>query len=292
MKSARNILWIIIAATYCGGGMVRAEPPVTAADPPREFEGAGITEHLNEMAPLDVPFKDENGKDVTLRSYLKAGRPIIVTPVYYTCPGICNDVLNGLVNGLNDVEWSAGKEFEIVTFSIDPNDQPKLADLKKQAYLTQYRRPTAKDGWHFLTGTKESIDAMCKGIGFGFKPDGKGLIAHPASIIFLTPEGKIARYMNDVLYQPRDLKFALIESSQGAIGSPMEKFMLFMCYNYDPHSNSYSASAMKIMRLGGLVTVILMATWLSMMWWRSAHADAAKAAAESEATSEGREVKA
>jgi protein SCO1/2 len=273
MKSVLRRLCLVVIAAACGLAVSRAksEPPVIADELPPELEGVGIVERLDQQAPLDLPFKDETGRNVTLRDFLKPGRPLILTPVYYRCPMLCNHLLNGLVNGLNEVEWSAGKEFSIVSFSINPNEGPEVADVKKRAYLTQYKRQSAKDGWHFLTGSPQSIDAMCKAIGFGYRPDGKGDYAHTATILFLTPDGKISRYMNDVLFEPRDLRFALVEASQGSIGSAMDKFLLFMCYQYDPHSNSYAASAMKIMRLGGLVTIMLLGTGLGLLWWRGSH---------------------
>lgn len=242
-------------------------PPLFPDELPKGLEGVGIIEKLNETAPLDIPLKDEQGNDVTLRDFLQPGRPVILTPVYYNCPMLCNLTLNGLVNGLNEVELSAGKEFTIVTFSFNHNEGPKLADVKKRAYLTQYKRETAKEGWRFLTGTEENVKAMCDGVGFGFRPDGDEF-AHTSTIIFLTPEGRIARYLNDVQFPARDLKFALIEASQGQIGSPMDRFLLFMCYHYDPLANSYAASARKIMRLGGLVTVVIVAAGLSFLWLR------------------------
>ncbi len=255
------------AFSLCCFASAQAPPPIPPDEIPKGLEGVGIKENLGQVAPLDTPFLDENGKEVTLRGYLKPGRPIILTPVYYKCTMLCSPLLNGLVNGLNDVELSAGKEFEIVTFSFDPSEQPELAEVKKRAYLTQYTRESAKEGWHFLTGTEENIKAMCDGIGFGFQAQGDEF-AHSSAIIFITPEGKIARYINNVVFEPRDLKFALIETSQGAIGSPMEKFLLYMCFNYDPLANSYTASVMKIMRLGGLVMVLVMAVGLSFLWWR------------------------
>ena len=147
---------------------------------------------------------------------------------------LCNLTLNGLVDGLNEVDLAAGKEFTIISFSFNPKEEPKLAEVKRRAYLTQYKRDTAKNGWHFLTGTEDNIKKMCDGIGFGFKPDGAGDYAHTSTVVFLTPEGVIARYINDVKFEPRDLRFALIESSQGKIGSAMDKFLVFMCYKYDP----------------------------------------------------------
>ena len=266
-----------LIAVLCVSLTARGQQPAPqmADELPRELEGVGIFEKLNETAPLDVPFKDENGKDVTLRDYLKPGQPIILTPVYYQCPMLCNLTLNGLVDGLNEVDLAAGKEFTIISFSFNPKEEPKLAEVKRRAYLTQYKRDTAKDGWHFLTGTEDNIKKMCDGIGFGFKPDGAGDYAHTSTVVFLTPEGVIARYINDVKFEPRDLRFALIESSQGKIGSTMDKFLVFMCFKYDPMKNSYAANAMKIMRLGGLVTVVLVAAGLGLLWMRSPRHDRA-----------------
>src|SRR5882672_4200846 len=138
------------ALAACCFAPLRSRAQVPSQKPPKEFDGAGITEHLGETAPLDVRFKDETGKDVTLRDYLKPGRPIILTPIYIQCPMLCNLTLNGLVNGLNDVELSAGKDFEIVSFSFNHREGPELAEVKKRAYLTQYHRDSAQDGWHFL----------------------------------------------------------------------------------------------------------------------------------------------
>jgi protein SCO1/2 len=242
---------------------------------PKELEGVGIVERLDQKIPLDLSFKDETGRTVVLSEYFKPGKPVILTINYYTCPMLCDETLKGMVNGLKDVEWSAGKEFTIVTVSMNPKEPSGLADLKKQAYLTLYERESAKDGWHFLIGDQANIDALCKATGFGYRYDAtSGDYAHTATIMFLTPEAKLARYINNVVFEPRDLRFALIEASQGAIGSPMDKFLLYMCFKYDPDADSYAASALKIMRLGGIVTVILLAGGLSILWWRGSRVQA------------------
>jgi protein SCO1/2 len=256
---------VALLATSAAFGQFNAD------DVPRELEGVGIDEKLNQLIPLDTPFKNELGADVTLRQYFQPGKPVILTLNYFRCPQLCTLTLNGMVDGLNEMEWAAGNEFQIVTISFNAEEVPELAKVKKDAYLTQYSKPSVKDGWHFLTGTQSSIDAICKATGFGYRPDGKGDFAHTSTIMFLTPDGKLSRYMNDVVFQPRDLRFALIEASQGAIGSPMDKFLLFMCYHYDPQSNSYAASAIKIMRLGGLLTVLVMAAGLCVLWSKGSH---------------------
>jgi protein SCO1/2 len=273
-----TILGSISLALALGlSGSQRAHAQLRANEVPPELKGVGITEHLGETVPLDIHFKDEQGNDVTLRDYLKPGRPVILTPVYYECPMLCNLTLNGLVDGLNDVELSAGRDFEIVSFSFNPKEQPKLAEVKKRAYLTQYHRESAKEGWHFLTSDKDAdLHAMCDAIGFGYKYDPhNNEYAHTSTIMFLTPDGKLARYINDVKFEPKSLKFALMEASQGTIGSAMDKFLLFMCYHYDPDSRSYAASAVQIMRVGGVMTIILMLTGFGLLWWRGSQGSAA-----------------
>lgn len=224
---------------------------------PFQLAGVGIVERLNETIPLDIEFTDQNGKTVRLADYFNQGKPVILTPVFYECPMLCNLILNGLVDGLNDVEWSAGEEFEIVTFSFNPREVHKLAEAKRRAYFIQYRRETADQAWPFLTGSEENIKTLTDSLGYHYRYDQKQEVyVHSASIMFLTPDGRLSRYMNDVMYDPRDLRLALIEASEGNIGSPMEQILLFTCFQYDPNSNSYVLSARKIMRWGGVLTLI------------------------------------
>ena len=249
------------------GALAQALPPLTAADKPRELEGVGITEHLNQIIPLDLPFKDETGREVRLRDYFKSGCPVILVPGYYRCPQLCNLTRSGLIDAMNGIDWSAGKEFQVLFVSIDPTEQPELASVKKEAMLEKYPRGSAKDGLHFLVGGKREIQLLTEAIGFGYRYDPViDNYAHTATIMFLTPDGRLSRYMNDVAFQSRDVRLALIESSEGAIGSPMDKFLLFMCYHYDPLRQSYAASAVKIMRLGGLVTLTLLVAGLGVLW--------------------------
>lgn len=243
-----------------------AQSPVNEL--PREFDGAGIEERLDATLPLHLKLRNEQGETVALGDYFDGDdRPVILTPVYFRCPQLCTLTLNGLVNGLNEIEWTAGREFRIVTFSFNPDETVELADVKKRAYLNQYSRPEVASGWNFHVADEETIKELCDAIGFGFRRDERsGDYAHAAAIVFCTPDGRISRYMNDVVYEPRDLRLALIEASEGAIGSPMEKFVLFMCYRYDPDANSYVASAWKIMRLGGIVTVIVVGAGLTILF--------------------------
>jgi protein SCO1/2 len=244
-----------------------AERPLLADQLPPEMEGVGIVEHLDEMIPLDLEFVDESGTKITLGQYFQPDRPVILTLNYYRCPMLCSLTLNGMVDGLKELDWSAGEEFEIITVSISPDEGPELADVKKRAYLTQYPRDTAAQGWHFLTGTKESIEALALATGFGYRKDERtDDYAHTSSIMFLTPDGRLSRYMNDVRFAPKDLRLALVEASKGAIGSPMDKLLLFMCYHFDPEAGSYAYSAVKLMRFGGLLTIIAIGTGLVVLW--------------------------
>lgn len=262
--------WIASLALACAAGATaRAERPLLADELPPELNGVGIVERLNEMVPLQLDFLDERGRRVALGELFRENRPVILTLNYYRCPMLCSMTLNGMVDGLNEIDWSAGAEFDIVTVSIAPEEGPELADVKKRAYLTQYRRPTAADGWHFLTGEQASIEALAKAVGFGYrKVEKDNEYAHTSSIIFVTPEGRISRYMNDVQFRPQDLRLALVEASEGAIGSPMDRFLLFMCYHYDPEAGSYSVAAWKMMRLGGVLTILAIGGGLVSLWRR------------------------
>jgi protein SCO1/2 len=253
------------ASMLCSAALAQRD---FASDVPPELVGVGVDEKLGEMIPLDVEFRDEAGVRVTFRELLADGKPAIVTPVFYNCPMLCTQVLNGLTDGLSKLEWSAGHEFNIITYSFNPEETPKLAADKRGVYLEHYDRPSAKNGWRFLTGSQQSVTAMNDALGFKTRRTEDGLYAHTAAIMFITPEGRIARYMNDVMFSERDLRFALVEASEGTIGSPMDQFLLMMCYQYDPDKGSFTPNAWKIMRGGGALTAILLAGGLSIMWLR------------------------
>lgn len=239
-----------------------------ASDVPDELVGVGVDQNLGGVIPLDAEFRDEAGVRVTFRELLGDGKPAIITPVFYNCPMLCTQVLNGLVDGLSELEWSAGDEFNIITYSFNPEEGAKLAKQKREVYLESYDRDSARDGWRFLTGDAESIKAMNEALGFKTRRTEDGLYAHTAAIMFVTPDGRIARYLNDVMFPARDVRFALVEASEGTIGTPVDDFLLFMCYQYDPDKNSFTPNAWKIMRGGGALTVILLAGGLSIMWVR------------------------
>ncbi|MCH2149011.1 MAG: SCO family protein [Phycisphaerales bacterium] len=247
-----------------------AQPTVLPGQEATEMEGVGIEQKLDSIVPGDLTFTNSDGESVSIADFMATGKPFILTLNYYRCPMLCSLTLNGMVDGLRGLDWSAGEEFNIVTVSIAPGEGPELAAQKKKAYLSQYGRESAADGWYFLTGEEDQITQLADSVGFGYRYDeSTGEYAHTSSIIFVTPGGRISLYMNDVSFKPRDLRLALVESSEGKIGSAMDTLLLFNCFQWDPESNSYVASAWKIMRLGGVLTIILVAGGLCVLGFRS-----------------------
>lgn len=235
---------------------------------PKEMEGVQIVEHLGDKLPLDLTFRDETGAPVRLGQYFGGERPVLVTLVYYNCPMLCNLVLNGAIEGLRGVDFTPGVDFEIVTVSIDHREGPELAAAKKKTYLEQYARPGAEKGWHFLTGDAEQIRALADAIGFGYRYDPDRMeYAHGAAIFFASPEGKLTRYLYGIQHAPKQLHLALVEAGQGTIGSAVDRFML-RCYMYNPDSREYAFYIWGAMRLGGLLTIILISTMLLILWRR------------------------
>jgi protein SCO1/2 len=235
---------------------------------PTELEGVGITEHLDARVPLDTTFDDETGKQVTLGSYFVKDRPVILTLNYFTCPMLCTLILNGMTDAMKEIPWTPGRQFEIVTVSFDPTETPTLARLKKKSYLEAYGRPDAAAGWHFLTGEEESIRALTDAVGFKYRwDDTEKQFAHAAAIFILTPDGHISRYLYGVQFEPKDLRLALLEASSGKIGSPMDQVLMY-CYHYDASSGRYSIAAQQIMKIGGILTVLVLAGWLIGFWLR------------------------
>jgi protein SCO1 len=245
---------------------------------PREFEGVGTVQKLGEQVPLDLAFVDENGREVALSEYFRPGRPVILTLNYYECPMLCILTLNGVVAALRDIDWTPGNQFALVTVSINPNERPGLAKRKRENYLESYNRVVGEGGWPFLTGKQENIEKLAEAVGFGYRYDPRsGEYAHSSTIIFVTPDGRISKYMNDVMFEPRDVRFALVEASQGGIGTPMDRMLLFTCFQWDPDSGSYVPAAWKIMRSGAALTIVLLGGGLFVLWWRGGKYERAEA---------------
>jgi protein SCO1 len=234
---------------------------------PKELEGVGITEVPGGRIPLGLTFLDEDGRTVHLSDYFAAGRPVILTLNYYRCPMLCGLMLNGLLQGLKELKWTPGREFEIVTVSIDPLETPTLAGLKKQSYMEEYARPGAAAGWHFLVGQQENITALANAVGFHYRyNEERKEYAHAAGLFVATPDGRVARYLYGVMYEPRTLRLALTEAAEGKIGTSADQLLLY-CFHYDASQGRYVVAATTVMRLGGGVTALVLGTWL-VAWWR------------------------
>jgi protein SCO1/2 len=259
LRSAIGVMSIVLmsAVVSAQGNApgVRPDPTMPSSQVPMALSQVSFEQRLNEQLPLDVQFKDESGRTVKLGEYF-GRKPVILTFVYYECPMLCTQVLNGLESALRVLNESVGKEFDIVTVSFDPKETPVLASGKKKAYLERYKRPEAEQGWHFLTGDQASIDALTKAAGFNYSWDeATHQFAHASGIVVTTPAGKVSRYFFGIDYSPRDVKFALIESSNEKIGSLADRLLLY-CYHYDPTKGNYGFVAMRAVRIGGAVTIL------------------------------------
>ncbi|MGE5444001.1 MAG: SCO family protein [Ignavibacteriales bacterium] len=224
----------------------------------------GFDQRLNEQVPLDLVFRDETGKPVRLGDYF-GKKPVILLLAYYNCPMLCGEALNGLVRSLQDLSFKVGNEFNVVTVSFNPNETPQIAAAKKKIYILRYARPGAADGWHFLTGKQDSIEKLTRAVGFRYAYDSDlNQYAHATGIVVLTPHGRIARYFYGIEYLPRDLRFSLIEASENKIGSPIDH-ILIRCYHYDPATGKYGVVIMRVVRLGGLATIVVLGTFMFVM---------------------------
>jgi protein SCO1/2 len=234
-----------------------AQPPVgprPTGNSTEVLKRVNIEQRLNNQIPLDLKFRDESGREVRLGEYFAKGRPVALTLVYYECPMLCNQVLNGAVGAFQGLSFTAGKEYEVVTVSFDPREGPELAARKKETYIRRYKREGAEAGWHFLTGDKASIDALSEAVGFRYAWDEESKqFAHASALMVATPRGRLSHYLYGIDYAPKDLRLALVEASEGRIGSPVDALLLF-CYHYDPASGRF-APVMNVLRAAGVLTV-------------------------------------
>jgi protein SCO1/2 len=227
----------------------------------------GFDQRLEAQVPLDLLFRDEAGKDVRLGDYFGA-RPVILTLNYFECPNLCTLVLTGLADGLRSMSLQIGREFDVVSLSIDPREKPELAAAKKATYLERYGQPGGEGGWHFLTGDQASITQLTQAVGFRYAYDAQqNQFAHPAGIVILTPQGKIARYFYGIEYAPRDLRLGLVEASAGQIGTPIDAVLL-RCYHYDPVAGRYTVTIENIVRLASVITALMVGLTLLALFRR------------------------
>ncbi len=234
---------------------------------PKLLRDVGIDQRLNEQIPLDLTFRDESGKTVRIGQYF-GDKPVILALVYYECPMLCTQVLNGLLRSLKNMSLDVGKQFTVVTVSFNPRETPGLATNKKRVYVGLYGRPGAPEGWHFLTGDEAPIQGLTRAVGFHYAYDSAtDQYAHATAIMVLTPQGKISRYFYGIDYPSRDLRLSLVEASNNKIGTPVDQVLLY-CYHYDPTTGKYGLVIANVMRVAALATVLALGTFLLVMFRR------------------------
>lgn len=238
-------------------------PPANTR-PPR-LQNVGIDQHLDAQVPPDLAFVDESGKAVKLGDYF-GRKPLILNLVYYNCTMLCGEALAGLSSAMRLVKFDVGNEFDVVTVSFDPRDTPQMAAVKKADYVKRYGRPNAAAGWHFLTGSAQSIDVLARTVGFQYQYDEKSnQFAHATAIMLLTPQGRISRYFYGVDFPPKDLRMGLVEASQNKIGNAVDAVLLY-CYHYDPQTGKYGAMVANILKLAGAATILLLGGLIFTLW--------------------------
>ena len=268
MSLRKALLSFGLVAALAVPGVVSAQSPLPQQAPgdptaakPGLLSKIGIDQRLHQQVPLGLEFVDESGRAVKLGDYM-GKRPVLLALVYYECPMLCTQVLNGVTGALKVLSFDVGKEFDVVAVSINPREGPGLAAGKKQAYVERYGRPQTADGWHFLTGKEENIRALANAVGFRYEYDEEiKQYAHGAGVELLTPQGKIARYFYGIEYSPRDIRLGIIEASEERIGSPIDSVLL-LCYHYDPMTGKYGATALTMVRIGAVATMIAFGVFL------------------------------
>ncbi len=256
----------------------KQEPNVSSSSLPKALKEIGFDQNLDQQVPLDIPFTDEQGRTVKFGDYF-GSKPVVLALVYYDCPMLCTQVLNGLASSLGVLSLDIGKDFQVVTVSFDPREKPPLAAAKKAGYIERYHRPGAALGWHFLTGDQASITRLTKAVGFRYVwDDGLKQFAHPTGIMVLTPQGKVSRYLFGIEYGPRDLRLALVDASAEKIGTAVDQVLLF-CYHYDPETGKYGFAIMNALRIAGVATVLGLGAFIVVMVRREKRVPLSRASA-------------
>lgn len=264
---------LISSLLLSAGAFARDEAPNVlterpAGEKPPILEGVGIDEKLGQQLDLSLKFKDENGADVTLGTYFDGKTPVIVSPVYFSCPGLCNFHLNGLTEALKDVPWSVGTKFRVLAVSFDSKETPAVASAKKANYMKLYDRPGTEDGWHFLTGDEDSVRALMASVGFKYRWNEEVKEwAHTSAAIVASPTGMLSRYLPGITFTPNDIKLAVNEAGEGKVGTLVDQLILY-CFHYNPQQSRYTMYAGNVMKLGGAVVILFLGLWLLPFWIR------------------------
>jgi len=282
MRSAAMVAVCILHLAFCiapaaaqpgypaGGYRSPDAPGTVSTEVPPQLKDVTFKQRLNEMLPLDTPFRDESGSAVTLGQYF-GRRPVVVAFVYYSCPMLCTQVMNGLSSALKFMPFTAGRDFDVVLISFDPRDTPAIAAERKRAHLAYWSAESNAEAWHLLTGDEASIQRVTSAAGFTYRWDERsGQYAHVSGVLVATPEGRLSRYFYGVEYSPRELRLALVDSSEGKVGSVIDELLLY-CFHYDPESGKYGLLVMNLVRLGGALTVLFIGGFILLMRRREIH---------------------
>lgn len=244
---------------YTGKDLTKSSESV-----PEELKNVGIEEKIGQNIDLSLVVTDEKGEKRALSTFVRPHKPLVISPIYFNCPGLCNFHLNGFTETLKTVDWSPSKEFDIMAFSFDPSETPEVAAKKKENYLKLYGRPGTQDGWHFVTADQETVNKLTESLGFKFKWNEQAKEwSHASAAIVISPEGKISRYLHGIQFEARDVKLALNEAADGKVGNIVDSVMLY-CFKYDSHQSKYGLQVFNLMKLAGAVTVIALALWLGI----------------------------
>jgi protein SCO1 len=269
---------VIVAVMACAFAIQARPARAQLSDPmqsvgvrPDLLKDVGIDQKLNQQVPLDLTFHDETGKSVRLSQYF-GQKPVILSLVYFNCPMLCTQVLNGMEASMKGLPMDAGNQFNAISVSIDPSDKPVMAAVKQEMYVGMYGRPGGAQGWHFLTGGEDQIKKLANAVGFryAYDPDSKQF-AHASAIMVLTPDGKLSKYFYGIQYSPRDLRLGLVEASERKIGTPVDSILLF-CYHYDPNTGKYGLLISRLIQTGGLLTVLAIGITMLVLFRRERYA--------------------
>lgn len=243
--------------------------PLTSSEKPDDFSGIGITERLSTQLDMNLPFINEKGETVTLGSFYDGQTPVIMSLVYFSCPGLCNLHLNGLIDGLKELKWNAGEKYQVLAISFDSKESSDVAAGKKANYMKLYERSGTEKGFHFLTASEETVKRITEAAGFAFKWNEQAQEwAHSSAAIVTTPKGVISRYLHGIVFEEKNLKLALSEATEGKIGTVMDQLMWY-CFKYDPAKNTYALYAFRLVQIAAFLTILVLALILTPFWLRS-----------------------
>jgi protein SCO1/2 len=274
IRSITGIATLLTVSIAAGAQTIPDNVGKSSAGLPIQLQNVGFEPQLNGQLPLDVNFRDESGREVRLRDYF-GSKPVLLALVYYGCPMLCNQVEQGVVGSLKMLSFNAGRDYEVIFVSFDTRETPDMAAKKKLSALSHYGRPETAPGWHFLTGREEAVHAVTSAANFRYSFDERhNLFAHASGIMLLTPDGRISRYFYGVEYPSRDMRLGLVDASAGKIGTPIDHLLLY-CFQYNPETARYSATVLKIVRLGGILTIFTIVAGILIFRRRDVHAASA-----------------